>query len=117
MISDKERREVAARMRSQLTGMRENGGYYKNDLDILECGNTTYRNIAASVEEYGNYLKGNYIHIVETLADLIDRPVYRPVIPDEMEGHVFCPQCGALIDEYGVPNYCHNCGVAIHNGC
>lgn len=55
--------------------------------------------------------------VVELFADLIDRPVYRPVIPNEMEGYVFCPQCGAPIDEYGVPNYCHNCGVAIHNGC
>lgn len=24
---------------------------------------------------------------------------------------------GAKTREYGVPNYCHNCGVAIHNGC
>ena len=27
-------------------------------------------------------------------------------------------QCGAEIGEYGVPNYCYNCGVAIRNaGC
>ena len=50
------------------------------------------------------------------LADLIDRPVYRPVIPNAMDGYVFCPQCGAPIGEYGVPNYCHGCGVAIRNG-
>lgn len=49
------------------------------------------------------------------LADLIDRPTYRPVIPDAMEGNVFCPQCGAEIGEYGVPNYCHSCGMAIRN--
>lgn len=116
MISDNERRKVAARLLNQLTYMRENGEYYKNDLDMMECGNTTYRNIAASVEQRGNAFKGNYIHIVETLADLIDRPVYRPVIPNAMEGYVFCPQCGADIGEYGVPNYCHSCGVAIHNG-
>lgn len=116
MINDEERRKVAARLRNQLTYMRENGEYYKNDLDIMECGNTTYRNIAASVEQCGNAFKGNYIHIVETLVDLIDRPVYRPVIPNAMEGYVFCPQCGADIGEYGVPNYCHSCGVAIHNG-
>ena len=116
MISDEERRKVAARLRNQLTYMRENGEYYKNDLDPMECGNGTYRNIAASVEQRGNAFKGNYIHIVETLAGLIDRPVYRPVIPNAMEGYVFCPQCGAPIGEYGVPNYCHNCGVAIHNG-
>lgn len=116
MISDDERRNVAARMRNQLTYMRENGEYYKNDLDLVECGNSAYRNIADSVEKNGNDYEGNYIHIVERLADLIDRPVYRPVIPNAMEGYVFCPQCGAEIGEYGVPKYCHSCGVAIHNG-
>lgn len=50
------------------------------------------------------------------VAGLIDRPVYRPVIPNAMDGYVFCPQCGAPIGEYGVPNYCHSCGVAIRNG-
>lgn len=51
--------------------------------------------------------------ILDELADLIDRPIYRPVIPNAMDGYVFCPQCGAEIGEYGVPNYCHSCGVAI----
>lgn len=55
---------------------------------------------------------GGYCHLLH-LADLIDRPVYRPVIPSAMEGYVFCPQCGAEIGEYGVPNYYHSCGVAI----
>lgn len=117
MISDNERREVAAQLRNQLTYMRENGEYYKNDLDLVECGNSAYRNIADSVEKYSNNFTGYYIPIVEKLADLIDRPVYRPVIPNAMEGYVFCPQCGAPIGEYGVPNYCHSCGVAISNGC
>lgn len=53
---------------------------------------------------------------VAVISDLIDRPVYRPVIPNAMDGYVFCPQCGAPIGEYGVPNYCHSCGVAIRNG-
>lgn len=116
MIADDVRREVAAQLRNQLTYMRENGEYYKNDLDLVECGNSAYRNIADSVEKYSNNFTGYYITIVERLADLIDRPVYRPVIPNAMEGYVFCPQCGAEIGEYGVPNYCHSCGVAIHNG-
>lgn len=54
MISDEERREVATRLRNQLKYMRENGEYYKNDLDLVECGNSAYRNIAASVEKRGN---------------------------------------------------------------
>lgn len=116
MITDEECRNVATELRRQIGYMNEWAKWYEDDTDCCECGNTAYRNIAASVEQCGNAFKGNYIHIVETLADLIDRPVYRPVIPDAMEGYVFCPQCGALIDEYGVPNYCHNCGVAIHNG-
>ena len=74
MISDEERREVAARLRSQLTYMRENGEYYKNDLDVVECGNSAYRNIADSVEKYSNIFVGYYIPIVERLADLIDIP-------------------------------------------
>lgn len=58
----------------------------------------------------------NWREVFDSLADLIDRPIYRPVIPNAMEGYVFCPQCGAEIGEYGVPNYCHSCGVAIRNG-
>lgn len=60
MISDEERREVATRMRNQLTYMRENGEYYKNDRDIVECGNSAYRNIADSVEKYSNLPNGEY---------------------------------------------------------
>lgn len=37
----------------------------------------------------------------------------RKVIPDEMEGYVFCSECGAEIGEYGYPNYCHNCGAKV----
>lgn len=46
VVSDKERREVATRLRNQLTYMRENGEYYKNDLDVVECGNSAYRNFS-----------------------------------------------------------------------
>lgn len=35
------------------------------------------------------------------------------VIPNEIEGYVFCPKCGAEIGEYGVPNFCHNCGKRV----
>lgn len=35
------------------------------------------------------------------------------VIPDEMEGYVFCSNCGAEIGEYGYPNYCPNCGAKV----
>ncbi len=108
-INGKTRRRVAENLRKQLIAMRENDSYEK-DVDGVECGNTAYRNIALAVEPYGNVKKGNYVHIIELLADLIDRPTCRKLIPDEMEGLVFCSNCGAEIGEYGVPNYCPNCG-------
>lgn len=46
------------------------------------------------------------------LADLID-PTCRKVIPNEIEGYVFCSKCGAEIGEYSVPNYCPNCGARV----
>lgn len=111
-INDKRRHEVAENLRRQLRYMRENDDYEK-DVDVTECGNTAYRNIAWAVEPYGNDKKGNYVHIIELLADLIDRPTCRKIIPNEMEGLVFCSNCGAEIGEYSVPNYCHNCGAKV----
>lgn len=54
-----------------------------------------------------------WANIVNYLADLIDRPTCRKRIPDEMEGLVFCSNCGSEIGEYSVPNYCHNCGAKV----
>jgi hypothetical protein len=54
---------------------------------------------------------------IERIGKLVDcktdRPTCKPVIPNEMEGCVFCSNCGAEIGEYGVPNYCHNCGAKV----
>lgn len=113
MISNEERRRVAKKLLEIIWCMRKREEFYKSDVDPIRCGNVTYRNIAGSVEESGNLIKGNYINIVERLADLIDRPTCRKLIPDEMEGLVFCSNCGAEIGEYGVPNYCHNCGAEV----
>ena len=111
MRTSTERREVAKRLREQLRYMRENN-CYDEDLNVVGCGNSAYRNIAWSVEPYGNLEKGNYVHILDRLADLID-PTCNKVIPSEIEGYVFCSKCGAEIGEYGVPNYCHNCGARV----
>ena len=51
--------------------------------------------------------------VLDELADLIDRPTCRKLIPDEMEGYVFCSNCGVEIGEYGVPNYCPSCGAKV----
>lgn len=104
MITNEERHEVAARLRNQLTYMRENGEYYKTDLDLVKCGNSAYRNIADSVEKYSNNFTGYYIHIVERLADLIDRPMCHDLVEHEQDpfipgkrmtdGYFHCSCCG-----------------------
>lgn len=71
-ISDEERRRVAKNLREIIWYMRKNKDFYQIDADAIRCGNLTYRNIAGSVEEVGNLIKGNYVHIVELLADLIE---------------------------------------------
>lgn len=55
-INGKTRRRVAENLRKQLIAMRKNDSYEK-DVDVAECGNTTYRNIAWAVEPYGNLKK------------------------------------------------------------
>lgn len=108
MITDDERREVAEKLRertkkpmgkSMQRMFTETLGMYTHNICWMNPDKATSR----------------WDVIVNYLADLIDRPKYRCVIPDAMEGGVFCPNCGAEIGEYGVPNYCHNCGVAICN--
>ena len=101
MITDEKRREVAKELREFATP-----GCIRYAEEFYE----ELREIVAFNRD------GSFDGVANSLADLIDRPIYRPVIPNAMEGYVFCPQCGAPIGEYGVPNYCHSCGVAITNG-
>lgn len=101
MITDEKRREVAKELRELATP-----GCIRYAEEFYE----ELREIVAFDRD------GSFDGVADSLADLIDRPIYRPVIPNAMEGYVFYPQCGAPIGEYGVPNYCHSCGVAITNG-
>lgn len=101
MITDEERREVAKELRELATP-----GCIRYAEEFYE----ELREIVAFDRD------GSFDGVANSLADLIDRPIDRAVIPDAMEGNVFCPRCGAEIGEYGVPNYCHSCGVAITNG-
>lgn len=105
MITDEERRNVAANIRNAANRRKDD---LQDDPDYSPFA-ALYA-VFCGVRGFPRYK--DLLH----LADLIDRPVYRPVIPNAMEGYVFCPQCGAEIGEYGVPNYCHSCGVAISNG-
>lgn len=101
MITDEKRREVAKELRELATP-----GCIRYAEEFYE----ELREIVAFDRD------GSFDGVADSLADLIDRPISRAVIPDAMEGNVFCPRCGAEIGEYGVPNYCHSCGVAITNG-
>lgn len=106
MITDEERRETAKKLREKKKEFFGKRSWYPQDL-------TSYQSMyLTAIEECLPDGECGF----DVLADLIDRPKYRSVIPNAMEGGVFCPQCGALIGEYGVPNYCHSCGVAITNG-
>lgn len=116
---------MAARLRSQLTYMRANGEYYKNDRDVVECGNSAYRNIADSVEKYSNDFVGFYIPIVERLAELIDRPMCKTIIRRELHTafgkpitklNVYVLSCGHQAVGFEKPEYCPKCGAEVING-
>lgn len=106
MITDDVRRETANRLREKKKEFFGKRRWFPQDLTSYQSMYLTAIDECLPDGECG----------FDVLADLIDRPIYRPVIPNAMEGNVFCPQCGAPIGEYGVPNYCHSCGVAIRNG-
>lgn len=120
MVSSDERREVAENLRKQLRYMRKNNSYHE-DADVVDCGNSAYRNIAGSVEPYGNFEKGNYVHIVERLADLIDPTCHMTREFAETElGRVFqgwlCDECMCTADVPDAsepPSYCPNCGARV----
>lgn len=103
MINDKERREVAARMREI---MRDDPHGW---LDVMVS-----RAVAGVL--------GDGVKIGETIADLIDRPTC------EMRGHPgapygVCTRCGAFVRRDAVTNctsvipvkYCPNCGAEVVN--
>lgn len=95
MISNEERRNMAS-------SLRHDAAYGEGSLSEW-WGRLQF--IVLDEEDFPNPRE-----VFERLADLIDRPTCRKRIPDEMEGLVFCSNCGAEIGEYSVPNYCPNCG-------
>lgn len=111
MITDEECRDVAAELRRQIGYMSERSKWYEDDIDVIECGNAAYRNIAASVERRGNAFQGNYIHIVERLADLIDRPTCHLI--EDQDGRTACSECGCTALYMSDATYCPDCGGMI----
>lgn len=97
METSEERRDIAARLRESRDYI---SGLPKVSLEQKSFD--TFERILRCIDyEHGN--------IFDYLADLID-PTCHKVIPSEIDGYVFCSNCMAEIGEYGVPNYCHNCG-------
>ena len=101
MTSNEERREIARKLRD-IKCVDLGDGLVCPSCDLGEALDFDWAN--------DNYI---FEDTVDKLAELIDRPTCRKLIPDEMEGLVFCSNCGAEIGEYGVPNYCHNCGAEV----
>lgn len=109
-ISDEERREVAKRLRRCA---RETNGTYDFTMYLSHWVGV----VGPTLDEGNPFTVAADRRLAERtldkLADLIDRPTCRKRIPDEMEGLVFCSNCGAEIGEYSVPNYCPNCGAEV----
>lgn len=102
MPTDNERREVAERLRSvEVCDDWEDGAVLCDERDVEDALGLDFDESWVTKAS------------VDHLADLIDRPTCHKVIPSEMEGYVFCSNCGAEIWEYGVSNYCHNCGAEV----
>lgn len=114
MITDDERREVARKLRRSLEFMRNNEERYRDDRGAVKCGNATYRNIAAAVEQCGNLIDDNYIHIVDRLADFIDPEPERTckVVWSEEDETWECDACGGAVGLAEV-NYCESCGAKV----
>lgn len=119
MVSNEERREAAARLRKMLVHMRAREDWYFRDADTVECGNAAYRDIAKSIEAFGNMISGNYVRIVEQLAELIDRPTCKNLATKAAD-ELLCSECGEHVDIAYVENaddyharYCPNCGAEV----
>lgn len=129
MISDDERREVVACLRSEAKYMRYKQAWYEEDADLYECGNRAYRNIANSVIPGSNF-SSDYILVVERLADLIDPKLIDRKTCKNTSGYcdVFeCSECRCKAEvisecgnEYGelfnvpyMPSYCPVCGAKV----
>lgn len=117
MISDDERREVAARLR-----------VYSHDFDFDDSNPFWYVAKAA----FGDVDAHTYYSVFARLADLIDRPTCH----DVGGGYEFrCSACGCVIhifrdggfgeddsamtvggDSLYAPHYCPNCGAEVSSG-
>lgn len=116
MITDEERREIAARLR-EIEGE-----------TVLPTTGEFIALLAEAVDFYFYIKPGRYCdeHLLGRIADLIDRPtcrLNRTVTESMSEGsHIRClkcSECGRSCDErHGEYEYCPHCGARVANdGC
>ena len=106
-VSDEERSRVAANLSGEAQAWRDT---FPDEVCDLGDVPSLMQDLCHFAGLSGKVSCGD---IFQRFADLIDRPTCRKVIPNEMEGYVFCSKCGAEIGEYSVPNYCPNCGAEV----
>ena len=102
MISNDERREVAARLRKQ------------KPWDICTEYKYCIGNICDAVFEDEGDLNDMFI-LQKVLADLIDPEPERTCRYKHIEGTWYKTSCGERYDGVVPPNYCPNCGAKVTN--
>lgn len=98
MISDKERREVAARLRADRRQNQESQATF----------------IARMVTGKDRVTVVDVLRLPETLADLIDRPTCH-LVEDE-HGYTACSECGCTALCMLDASYCPECGARVVRG-
>lgn len=115
MISDKQRREVAARLRDEAEAWRTDNGddtvYSMSDCAFTESVLTAFGFDDMEMDAY---------RIFEKMADLIDRPTcYLELTDVETHGNAKvriyeCSECGRTCEEiYGKYERCPHCGCEV----
>lgn len=97
-VSDKERREVAQKLRS----LNPSDTYKLCDGDFIDLLSET---LGVDTDQLCYDAQ-----LIKRLADLIDRPAVKPVYPyDDMPDYLFCGECNTQI--WNSANYCPQCGT------
>lgn len=97
-VSDKERREVAQRLRSL------------NPSDTCKLCDDDFFDLLSETLGVDTDQLCYDARLIKRLADLIDRPAVKPIHPyDDMPDYIFCGECNTQI--WNSANYCPQCGT------
>ena len=108
MISDDERREVAARLRAcaqDVSGTRDFAMYLSYWVGIDEANDDEGKHFSVAAD------RRCAERTLEKLADLIDRPTCR-LVEDE-HGYTYCSECGFTAPCMLDASYCPECGAVV----